>query len=178
MDGIRRGAAMRVTQRVRLAGGGARSYRYANVDEHHRWHYLDFDRYELLEPDGSLVVRDLKSGFCMADRWGQAPGRLAHRAPHPVFSSNCDFYEPRAPTLEEGLSVGFTDRYPANFHGQYLRLDGVLAGVYDLLHRADPNLLLRELRYDNDAASLRIRLAWRGGVPHVSVLRACDSARC
>jgi hypothetical protein len=33
--------------------------------------------------------------------------------------------------------------------------------------------LLRELRYDNDAASVRIRLRWGAGTPKVSVLRSC-----
>lgn len=184
VEGIRRGPVMHVTQRVRLAGRGAHTYpdvgllRYANVDDHHHWHYVDFDRYELLRPDGSFVVRDHKSGFCMADHYGQAPGKLAHRVPHPVFSSNCAAGDPSARTLEEGVSVGYTDRYPANFHGQYLNLTGVPAGTYVLLHRASPNMLLRELRYDNDAASLLIRLAWRSGVPRVTVLKACDSARC
>lgn len=184
VDGIRHGPVMRVTQRVRLADRGAHAYpdvgllRYANVDSHHHWHYLDFDRYELLRPDGSLVVRDRKSGFCMADHYGQAPGKLAHRVPHPVFFSNCAFGDPGATALEEGVSVGYTDRYPANFHGQYVSLTGLPAGTYVLVHRANPNMLLRELRYDNDAASLLIRLAWRSGVPRVTVLKACDSARC
>jgi hypothetical protein len=39
-------------------------------------------------------------------------------------------------------------------------------------------MLLRELRYDNDAASLRIRLTWRAGRPEVTILRVCGSARC
>lgn len=183
-DGVRRGPVMHVTQRVPLAGGGRVSFpdvgilHYANVDDHHHWHYADFTRYELLRPDGSLVARDRKSGFCFADHYGQAPGRLAHRAPHAVFFSNCAFGEPEARAVEEGLSVGFTDRYPANFHGQYLSLNRVPAGVYVLVHRANPNMLLRELRYDNDAASLRIRISWHAGRPRVTVLRACDSERC
>jgi hypothetical protein len=34
---------------------------------------------------------------------------------------------------------------------------------------------LRELRYDNDAASVRIRLQWREGYPTVRVLRKCPA---
>jgi hypothetical protein len=48
-----------------------------------------------------------------------------------------------------------------------------------LVHRVNANLLLHELRYDNDAASVRIRLLWHGGVPSVRLLRSCDaSATC
>jgi hypothetical protein len=51
----------------------------------------------------------------------------------------------------------------------------VPAGDYDLVHRTNPNLYLRELRYENDAASVRIRLTLRNGVPSVRVLRRCNA---
>ena len=38
---------------------------------------------------------------------------------------------------------------------------------------------LRELRYENDAASVRISLEWNDGVPRVTVLRRCpETATC
>jgi hypothetical protein len=38
---------------------------------------------------------------------------------------------------------------------------------------------LRELRYDNDAASLLLSLRWRRGLPYVRVLARCeDSPDC
>ena len=44
---------------------------------------------------------------------------------------------------------------------------------------ANLELRLHELRYDNDAASVRIRLTWRNGTPSVRVLRTCQaSAGC
>jgi hypothetical protein len=36
-------------------------------------------------------------------------------------------------------------------------------------------MLLRELRYDNDVASVRIRLRWVAGAPRVTVLRSCTA---
>jgi hypothetical protein len=36
-------------------------------------------------------------------------------------------------------------------------------------------MLLHELRYDNDAASVRIRLRWIAGAPKVTVLRSCTA---
>ena len=77
--------------------------------------------------------------------------------------------------MVEGTSLGYTDRYPAFFHGQNVEITHVPAGVYDLVHRANPELLLHELRYENDTASVRLRLTWVKAVPHVTVLRACQS---
>jgi hypothetical protein len=75
----------------------------------------------------------------------------------------------------EGTSLGYTDRYPAFFHGQNVDLSNVPAGVYDLVHRTNSNLYLRELRYENNAASVRMKLSWRAGVPTVRVLRTCNA---
>jgi hypothetical protein len=74
-----------------------------------------------------------------------------------------------------GTSPGYTDRYPAFFHGQNVAITNVPGGIYDLSHRVNAGMRLHELRYDNDAASVRIRLTWRRGVPAVQVLRTCQS---
>ena len=37
------------------------------------------------------------------------------------------------------------------------------------------SMLLRELRYDNDAASVRIRLRWVAGYADGRVLRSCPA---
>jgi hypothetical protein len=81
--------------------------------------------------------------------------------------------------VEQGSSPGYTDLYPAHFHGQNLELRGVPAGEYVLVHRANPTGELEELDHANNAASLRIRLTWSAGTPRVRALRACgDSPRC
>ena len=65
------------------------------------------------------------------------------------------------------------------FHGQNIDLTNVPAGTYDLMHRVNAEMRLHELRYDNDAASVRIRLMWRNGTPSVRVLRTSQaSAGC
>jgi hypothetical protein len=74
-----------------------------------------------------------------------------------------------------GTTPGYADRYPAFFHGQNVDLTKVPAGVYDLTHRVNATMKLRERRYDNDAASARLRLTWRGGYPSVRVLRSCPA---
>jgi hypothetical protein len=181
IDGVRPPGARRMTgtQRVLLANGAWRTYRgvaqirYTNSPPHHHWHLMRFDSFELRTLDGRTLVRDRKSGFCLADHWGAAPGRWPNRHPH--FLGNCEQYLPEATHVRMGTTPGFTDRYPAFFHGQNVDVTGVPAGVYVLVHRVNESLRLRELRYDNDAASVRLRLRWADGAPSVSVLRSCTA---
>ena len=175
---------MRAQQLVRMSDRSVRTYtnagglRYTPSATHTHWHLLRFQSYELSTLDGEVLVRDRKSGFCLADHYGLAARRVA------VFSGghfygNCAQGNPRALSVEQGTSVGFTDLYPAHFHGQNLELRGVPAGVYLLVHRANPDHRLEELDYANNDASLRIRLTWNGGAPDVQILRTCQSsARC
>jgi len=175
---------MRAQQLVRMSDQSVRSYddagrlRYTPSPTHTHWHLLGFQRYELRSVGGELVVRDRKSGFCLADHYGLAARRVA------VFTGgrfygNCAQGDRAALSVEQGTSIGFTDLYPAHFHGQNLELRGVPAGVYLLVHRANPDQRLEELDYTNNDASLRIRLTWKGGVPHVETLRRCEnSAAC
>ena len=180
--GVRPPGASRMigTQRVRLANGNTRVYRdvaefrYTNSPPHHHWHLMRFDSFELRTLDGRTRVRDRKSGFCLADHWGAAPGSYPGR--HPVFLGDCEQFHPEARAVTMGTSPGYTDRYPAFFHGQNIDITQAPAGIYDLAHRVNAGLRLHELRYDNDAASVRIRLTWRNGTPTVQVLRTCQSS--
>ena len=181
--GSRRSASgpMRATQLVRLSDGSMRAYpdagrlRYTPSPSHTHWHLLGFQRYELRTLAGDLVVRDRKSGFCLADHYGLAARRVTAFAGG-SFYGNCAASNPGALAVEQGTSIGFTDLYPAHFHGQNLELRGVPAGVYVLVHRANPEQRLEELDYTNNDASLRVRLSWSGGTPHVETLRTCQSS--
>ena len=179
---VGKAAVMQVEQRVQLAGGGVRTLphsgelHYANAPPHHHWHYLGFDRYSLRRAgDLKALVRDRKSGFCIADHWGLAPG-VRHGPPR--FLGDCDQYEPKARSVVEGSSVGYTDRYPGFFHGQDLDITKVPNGLYWLVHQANADFHLREARYDNDTASLLVRIRWHGGTPTVTPLRACRKETC
>ena len=181
---ISAGRPMRVQQLIRLSDNSLRVYedvgrlRYTPSPTHTHWHVLDFQRYELRRADGTLVVRDRKSGFCLADHYGLAARRVA-AFKGPRFLGNCAAFQPGALTVEQGSSPGYTDLYPAHFHGQNLELRGVPAGDYVLVHRANAKGLLEELDYSNNPASIRIRLTWSGRTPHVETLRVCQaSERC
>jgi dipeptidyl aminopeptidase/acylaminoacyl peptidase len=180
---------MRTVQRVRLAGGGSRVYRrvgflrYTYSPSHDHWHLMGFQRYELRRADDhSLLLRDRKSGFCLTDRWGNAAAGFRGRRKRPVYTDYCARGNTKAQSLMQGTTVGYSDVYPAHFHGQNLNVTRLPAGIYTLVHRASPNLLVRELRYENNAASLRIRLRWPHGKskkPAIRVLARCPATeRC
>ncbi|HEX3224767.1 MAG TPA: lysyl oxidase family protein [Gaiellaceae bacterium] len=173
---------MDVRQVVQLTSGSVRvdqssgELKYVNAFPHHHWHFLGFDHYELRSAgDFKLVVRDHKSGFCIADHYGTAIG-----VPHgpPRFLGNCAQFHPEARSVVEGASVGYTDKYPAFFHGQQLDITHVRAGNYWLVHVANEDFHLRESDYNDNTASLLIRLTWHEGAPTVTPIRACLRAHC
>lgn len=175
---------MRADQLIRLRNGRVRVARNAGVmrytwsASHSHWHLLRFQQFELRTGGGKLLVRDRKSGFCLADHYGLARHRVVGFTGARFFG-NCGQGRPDLLAIEQGTSIGFTDRYPAHFHGQNLDISRVPAGVYVLVHRANPSGRIRERTLANNDASVRIRITRRGGVPRVRVLRVCEhSDRC
>ena len=123
--------------------------------------------------------RDGKSGFCLLDRWGRALKRPGLVVDVPHFTGDCGAGRRDARTVDEGTSVGYTDRYPGFFHGQDIDITDLEPGLYVLVHRSNPERLLRELRYSNDDASVLIRITGpqlKTGRPGVRVLARCPSS--
>jgi hypothetical protein len=181
----RRTSTMVADQVIRSAGGpselvpGVGRMRYVVSPDHRHWHYLGFDHYELRQEGGGRLRRDQKTGFCLGDRYSVPRPVLPAASPAPVFTARCGLAQPRRLGVREGISVGFGDYYAGNLEGQYLPLQGLPDGRYTLVHRVNADHRLRELRYDNDAASVLLSLHWQDGMPYVRVLAQCaDSARC
>jgi dipeptidyl aminopeptidase/acylaminoacyl peptidase len=182
-----RGKTMEARQVIPFADGvrvlpRVGTMRFTISDSHRHWHLLRFQSYELRRAgDFRIVVSDRKSGFCLLDRWGRTLARIPWRPP-PRFVGNCAQQRPAARRVEHGTSAGYTDLYPAHFHGQNVDLTGVRAGRYWLVHRANAFRLLRELDYENNVAAVLIRLRWPDGrtrSPTVRILRVCPGAeRC
>ncbi len=176
---------MPALQRVRLNDGGTRTYprvgfwRYNHSSHHSHWHLLHYQRYELRQADGSVLVRDRKSGFCLGDRYGIARGSVLNRVRRAGVHGLLQPPQPDALSVDGGTSVGFSDRYHSRLDGQNVDITSVPAGDYTLVHKTNTQLLIRELRYSNNAASVAIRLTRPNGRPAVRVLRVCpDSDRC
>ena len=154
--------------------------RYVYARDHQHWHLLGFDRYELRRPGGArALVRDRKSGFCLGDRYRVTTRMLPAAPPDPAYTSRCGLDRPGLLGVREGISVGYGDDYVANLEGQYLALTGLRSGRYLLVHRVNADHRLRELSYDNNAASDLLRLRWRRGVPRLTILAVCPTTdRC
>jgi Lysyl oxidase len=170
VEGRRAAEEMRARQLV-----GTRSYplatplRFVRSQTHRHWHLTDFERYELRR-DGALVGRDRKTGFCLNDAYET---RALNRTP--VGAGDCSRGRPGAKTVREGISPGFGDDYVPAKEGQSIDVTNVRPGRYVLVHRANPERVLRERAYANNAASALIELDGA----RVRVLARChDSARC
>jgi Lysyl oxidase len=159
---------------------GVGRLRYVVSPDHRHWHLLGFDRYRLRRAGvHEAAVRDRKSGFCLGDRYRITDRRLRSAPDEPRYTSRCGLAAPGLLGIQEGISVGYGDDYPANLEGQYLRLSGLPGGRYVLVHRVNGARLLSELSHRNNAASLLLQLRWRAGAPVVRILRRCpDSGRC
>jgi hypothetical protein len=162
----RTGASPRVVR-------GVGTIRYVISPDHNHWHYLRFDRYELRRAaTGESVVRDRKSGFCLGDRYAVA--RALPAAPsRAVYTGRCGLGQPGQLEMREGISVGYGDDYSGFLEGQDLRLSGLPAGRYVLVHRANADRRLEEVSYANNAASVLLDLRWQGGAPYLRVLATC-----
>jgi hypothetical protein len=158
---------------------GVGSLSYVKSPDHQHWHFHGFDHYELRRAGSSqAVVRDRKSGFCLGDRYRVATTPAAAAA-QPVYTSRCGLTQPGLLQIREGISVGYGDNYTATLEYQDLALTGLKAGRYVLVHRVNADRRLLETRYDNNAASMLLRLRWRHGVPDLRVLKSCpNGASC
>jgi hypothetical protein len=130
--------------------------RFVRSADHAHWHLLGFERYELWR-NGRRVVRDAKTGFCLFDRVRAGSARP------PTYLRDCGRGDPHAVRVDMGISVGYGDAYDPFLEGQSLDVRGLPGGAYTLVHRVNVGRRLRESRYDDNVASVRVRLIWSGG---------------
>lgn len=161
---------------------------YGSEETHEHWHMQPYLAYELRRAGNYKLVRVAdKFGFCLGDRY-RAPAEderrleLPNAPADPVFTGNCGRHEPNLLSVVEGMSVGFGDSYSPFTLGQSIDITGLKAGRYYLVHRVNPDRLLEETDYANNASSSLLSITWpkgRSGLPRVRVLAACSaSARC
>ncbi|MEZ5079989.1 MAG: lysyl oxidase family protein [Thermoleophilia bacterium] len=184
LRGVRDGRArLRTDQVITLRGGGRRIVRrvgkmlYEFHAPHFHWHLQDFVRYELRAADTHrLVKRDRKTGFCLIDRWGRALTKVPG-VPPPRFTSNCGERNRQVRVVEQGTSRGYSDIYPAFYHGQDIDLTGIPDGRYVLVQRVNATRRMGELRYGNNTASVVVTITHPAGAtgrPRLRVVKRCE----
>jgi len=166
---------MTVTQLLRRADRSAASYpvagviRFVRSETHRHWHFLDFERYELLTPGGQLLGRDRKTGFCLGDRYdAQASVTLPREPAQPVWTQECGRGQPERLLVREGISPGYGDDYVPRLEGQWIDITGLPPGRYVLRHRVNVGRVLRESDYGDNSASVSFELRWSAaGTPRI-----------
>jgi Lysyl oxidase len=157
--------AMSVEQLVRRSDGTTSTYpvdgeiRFVQSETHRHWHFLDFERYDILTADGDSVGRDEKTGFCLGDRYNASRSvRLPGEPEQPVWTQECGRGQPERLVVREGISPGYGDDYVPRLEGQSIDITGLPAGRYVLRHRVNVDRALRESDYRDNSAEVSFDL--------------------
>ena len=167
--------AMSVEQLVRRSDGTMSKYpvdgeiRFVQSETHRHWHFLDFERYDIVTPEGETVGRDEKTGFCLGDRYNAARSvELPGEPEQPVWTQECGRGQPERLIVREGISPGYGDDYVPRLEGQSIDITGLPAGRYVLRHRVNVDQALRESDYGDNSAEVPFELTWsESGTPTV-----------
>jgi hypothetical protein len=169
------GPAMSVEQLVRRSDGTTAAYsvdgeiRFVRSETHRHWHFLDFERYDILTANGWNVGRDEKTGFCLGDRYNASRSvQLPGEPEQPVWTQECGRGQPARLIVREGISPGYGDDYVPRLEGQSIVITGLPAGRYVLRHRVNVDRALRESDYGDNGAEVPFDLSWsESGTPTV-----------
>ena len=167
--------AMSVEQLVRHSDGSTSTYdvdgeiRFVQSETHRHWHFLDFERYDILAEDGKTVGRDQKTGFCLGDRYNASRSEEIPGEPEqPVWTQECGRGQPERLIVRQGISPGYGDDYVPRLEGQWIDITDLPAGSYVLRHRVNVDHALRESDYENNSAETPFELTWsETGTPTV-----------
>jgi len=97
------------------AGDGL--FEFASCHQH--YHFRNYARYELIDPNTGRVWKAAKRGFCMLDT-DPNPAYLGQAPKSPTYKS-CGTYTTAG---DQGVSHGWSDTYVFTLGGQYFVLDG------------------------------------------------------
>ena len=158
---------MGVSQRIYNTAGGTRVHETTEVakyagDGHDHWHVQNVAHYELYAATGTgpVLASDSKVGFCFFDTNPyrlSLPGAPSGRR---YLQSGCGTKS--AVFIKNGISVGWSDRYPWNFAWQLIDVTGKPAGEYLLKVSADPVNNFEESNKKNNCNWTRIRIPKSG----------------
>ena len=105
---------------------------------------------ERARQNGELVV-GRKQGFCIIEI---APFKFGDVEPPPPMYRSC---------LNQGLQVGYADQYVPQLACQFIQMTGVAEGDYVLEDHVNPEQLLPESDYTNNASAVRFHFKPKQG---------------
>ena len=156
-------SAWKVDQIVYQTGGTYRrirttaSMQYAG-DGHDHWHVGRMLTYHLWGSTGTL--RSSKVGFCFFDTNLMSPSLPGSPSVGVYKESMCG--RRTSTSTRNGISVGWGDKYPANFAFQWIDVTGLPAGTYTLRSAVDLYKSFLERYETNNCAWARIRIPASG----------------
>lgn len=165
-------STLKIKQRVFDDAGGSLYYptngvaRYSG-DGHDHWHVQDVMTYELWnEAMPTTVRRGAKHGFCFFDTTAWSLG-LPNAAQASYYRQEwCGTAD--VLTNRTGISVGWGDRYPANFAFQWIDITGMPAGTYMLRATVDQQNYYRETNNNDNCVWVRITIPATGSAVSVT----------
>ncbi|MFD1524347.1 lysyl oxidase family protein [Pseudonocardia yunnanensis] len=150
---------MDVIQTVHHADGGKETIptdavmHFSVFDDHDHFHVQDFEGYWLAPVGVAAAGRGNKEGFCIEEDLRQ-DGQV------PKGYGDCGEDHPELLTVQQGLAVGWVDRYAWNLEGQFVYLDGLtLPGEFCVSATADPRSFFTEETRSNNTTSVSVRIS-------------------
>jgi Lysyl oxidase len=142
---------------------------FDSLPGHNHWHFEQFAAYRLLGPNGKLVVRSQKTGFCIAptDAVDLLLPSAVWQPPFIGFSGQCG--SPTALWVREMMPVGWGDTYIQSIAGQAFDITNLPNGTYYIQVTANPGHLLHETTTANDVTVRKVIISGTRGHRHVKV---------
>ena len=148
----------RIVGRVRAGTMG-----FDNKKGHHHWHFQQFAEYRLLNAGKNLVERSHKVGFCLAP-----DNAIDLTIPHAQWQlkytsqvNQCG--TPDALWVQEMLPLGWGDTYAQSVAGNSFNITNLPDGTYYIQVIANPEHVLHESNYRNDASLRKVILGGTSG---------------
>ncbi|MGL5809634.1 MAG: lysyl oxidase family protein [Nocardioides sp.] len=141
---------------------------YHRAVDHDHWHYLDFAKYDLVKPNGTLVTTSGKQSWCLAptDPVDQSVKNAVWNPDVRGLESSCG--DDRALWLRLTLPTGWGDTY-SQYQTQAFDLTGVPNGTYQIKITVNPTGSLFEKTRKNNVSLRTVKIGGRPGARTVTV---------
>lgn len=156
----------RFAQEIRQADGSVEEHAVGPATfhpTHGHWHYDGLAVFDLYAVDtttglrGGLAASHGKAGFCFLD-WDEMVENITEPAEQERAETDC-LIPGVAGSWTNGISRGWYDFYESGLTDQYVDIDGLEDGVYELVASADPLGTLDELDETDNQSSLLLRIS-------------------